>query len=300
MDHPSLDNVQNFRDVGQTINTQCGKRLVREGVLFRSARPDDASLEDRRKLKEDYGIKTVIDLRTKTEHAKQAEKRQADLKIPALLKSNAALAEPVQIPGLRYLEIKITGGKFEKFLISQLSWPGFFKLIFLYACGYRIPAIRVMSQEVMLPRGLVGMGLDTLDHSGADILEALDAFLEQPPSAASGGPAGPSLPILVHCTQGKDRTGLIVALVLMALGVPLEAVSHDYLLTQQALVADREARIAEIEEIGLTPDWGDCPPDFVARIHEHLVSRYGGVEAYLDSIEFGSDKRRRLVEVLGA
>ncbi|KAK8047577.1 hypothetical protein PG996_015641 [Apiospora saccharicola] len=296
MGNPNLDNVQNFRDVGQTINTQCGKRLVREGVLFRSARPDDASPEDRRKLKEDYGIKTVIDLRTKTEHAKQAEKRQADLKVPALLKSNAALAEPVQIPGLRYLEIKITGGKFEKFLISQLSWPGFFKLIFLYTCGYRIAAIRVMSQEVMLPRGLVTMGLDTLDHSGADILEALDAFLE-PPADSNGGA---SLPILVHCTQGKDRTGLIVALVLMILGVPLEAVSHDYLLTQEALVEDREARIAEIEEIGLTPDWGDCPPDFVARVHEHLVSRYGGIEAYLDDIEFGSDKRRRLVEVLGA
>lgn len=154
-----------------------------------------------------------------------------------------------------------------------------------------------MSQEVMLPRGLVGMGLDTLDHSGADIREALNAFLEPPSGTTS---SGPSLPILVHCTQGKDRTGLIVALILMILGVPLEAVSHDYLLTQQALVADRETRIAEIEEIGLTPDWGDCPPDFVARIHEHLVSRYGGVEAYLDSIEFGSDKRRRLVEVLGA
>ncbi|KAK8041150.1 hypothetical protein PG994_014157 [Apiospora phragmitis] len=293
MDRTSLDNVQNFRDVGQTVNTQCGKRLVREGVFFRSARPDYASPEDRRKLKEDYGIKTVIDLRTKTEHAKQAEKRQADLKVPALLQSNAALAEPVQIPGLRYLEIKITGGKFEKFLISQLSWPGFFKLIFLYTLGYRIAAIRVMSQEVMLLRGLVGMGLDTLDHSGADILEALNVFLE-------ATPGGPSLPILVHCTQGKDRTGLIVALVLMILGVPLEAVSHDYLLTQGALEADRETRIAEIEEIGLTPDWGDCPPDFVARIHEHLVSRYGGVEAYLDGIEFGSDKRRRLVEVLGA
>ncbi|KAK7966169.1 protein-tyrosine phosphatase-like protein [Apiospora aurea] len=274
---------------------------------------DDASPEDRRRLKDEYGIKTVIDLRTKTEHVKQAEKRQADLKVPALLQSNAALAEPVQIPGLRYLEIKITGGKFEKFLISQLSWLGLFKLIFLYILGQRIAAIRIMSQEVMLPRGLVGMGLDTLDYSGADILEALNAFLEPPPAPATtssgvsgvnggggGGGGDPSLPILVHCTQGKDRTGLIVALVLMTLGVPLEAISHDYLLTQQALEADRETRIAEIEEIGLTPDWGDCPPDFVARIHDHLESQYGGVEAYLDSIEFGSDKRRRLVEVLGA
>jgi len=61
----------------------------------------------------------------RTEHLKQAQKRDADLRIPALLASNAALAEPAQIPGLNYLEIKITGKPFENYLLSQLSWPGY-------------------------------------------------------------------------------------------------------------------------------------------------------------------------------
>lgn len=67
----------------------------------------------------------MIDLRTKTEHLKQAQKRAADLKVPALLQSNTALAEPMQIPGLRYLEIKVTGKKFENYLLKQLSWTSY-------------------------------------------------------------------------------------------------------------------------------------------------------------------------------
>ncbi|KAI1864823.1 uncharacterized protein JN550_008643 [Neoarthrinium moseri] len=289
MSDSAFDNILNFRDVGKTVNAFLGKRILKEGVLYRSARPDDATLSDRRRLQADYGIKTVMDLRTKTEHLKQAEKRQADIKTPALLQSNAALAEPVQIPGLRYLEIKVTGKKFEHHMLSQLSWGSYLKLICLYLTGYRIDAIRIISKEVMLPRGLVGMGFDTLDQSGAEIAEALRAFTQ--PSA---------LPVLVHCTQGKDRTGLVVAVALFVLGVPLEAITHDYLLTQDGLVAERESRLAEIEEIGLTAEWGDCPPDFVPRVWGHIEDTYGGIEAYLDGIGFGDGERRQFIEKLGA
>jgi protein-tyrosine phosphatase len=38
-------------------------------------------------------------------------------------------------------------------------------------------------------------------------------------------------PAVIHCTSGKDRTGFTVALVLLALGVPLDTVFEDYLLT---------------------------------------------------------------------
>ena len=35
-------------------------------------------------------------------------------------------------------------------------------------------------------------------------------------------------PVLVHCTAGKDRTGIVVALVQAAIGVPLESIVEDY------------------------------------------------------------------------
>ncbi|CAJ2507857.1 Uu.00g090430.m01.CDS01 [Anthostomella pinea] len=285
----TFDNILNFRDVGKTVNDYLGRRIVKEGVLYRSARPDDATEQDRRRLTDELGIKTVIDLRTKTEHLKQAEKRRADLQVPALLQSNATLARPVQIPGLRYREIKVTGGAFEKFLLSQLSWWNYLKLISLYVSGHRMEAISLLGREVMQPRGLVGLGLITMDASGSEIAEGLRTFTD--PS---------SVPALVHCTQGKDRTGLIIALTLMVLGVPVEAMSHDYLLSRAGLEAEKETRLAEIRELGLTPEWGDCPEDFVVRVHEHVNTKYGGIDGYLDSIEFGKSERQKLVQALGA
>ncbi|MFI7462600.1 tyrosine-protein phosphatase [Nonomuraea sp. NPDC049646] len=43
------------------------------------------------------------------------------------------------------------------------------------------------------------------------------------------------LPALVHCAAGKDRTGMVVALVLDLLGVDHEAIVRDYALTARAL-----------------------------------------------------------------
>ncbi|OTA61116.1 tyrosine/serine protein phosphatase [Hypoxylon sp. EC38] len=286
----AFNNILNFRDVGKIVNDYLGRKVVREGVLYRSARPDDASPTDRKKLKDELGIRTVIDLRTKTEHLKRAEKRQApQSETSALVQSNTALAEPVQIPGLRYRHIKVTGRRFERFLLSQLSWWNFFKLIILFLLGYRTQAISLISQEVMLPRGLVGMGLITVDHSGTELAEALRTLIE---------PA--SLPILVHCTQGKDRTGLIVVLALMMLKVPTEAITYDYMLSQAGLEPEREARLEEFREIGLTAEWADCPQHFVARVEDHINTKYGGINGYLDSIGFEDSERQRLIEVLGA
>ncbi|KAL8409605.1 hypothetical protein RB594_007886 [Gaeumannomyces avenae] len=284
---PAFDNIINFRDVGKTINDFLGQKLVREGLLFRSARPDDASLRDRGLLREDLGIKTVMDLRTKTEHLNQAKKRDADLKIPALVRSNGALAEPVKIPGLLYLEIRITGKGFERHLLSQLSWISFFKLIFLFIFGFRMRAIAVLGREVMLPRGLTGIAVDTLDHSKLEVAEALHSLLRLA-----------ALPIMIHCTQGKDRTGLVVALVLMILGVPLAAVDHDYALSDDGLVSEREARLVEIHEIGLSDAFAFIDPAMNRAIESHLSAAYGGLDGYLDSIGFQRDHRSNLRELL--
>ncbi|KAI0201303.1 tyrosine/serine protein phosphatase [Astrocystis sublimbata] len=284
-----FENILNFRDVGKTVNDELGRKLVREGVLYRSARPDDATLGDRKRLTEQLSIRTVIDLRSKTEHLAQVEKRQADLKIPALLQSNAALAEPMQIPGLTYHEVQVTGKRLERALLRQLSWWPFIKLIFLYIFGYRVQAIRIMGEQVMQPLGLVGLSLVTLDESQPEIAEALRVLIS--PSSTS---------TLVHCTQGKDPTGMIIVLVLLILGVPTSAIEHDYLLSQPGLEPERKERVAEMMNIGLTPAWGDCPADLVQRVEGHLDVRYGGVEGYLDAIGFGAGDRARLVEVLGA
>jgi protein-tyrosine phosphatase len=109
-----------------------------------------------------------------------------------------------------------------------------------------------------------------------------------------------ALPSLVHCTQGKDRTGIIVILVLLILGVPPDVIDYDYRLTDEALFADpeKESRLAEIREIGLTDDWGETSKVLVTRTIQHLDVKYGGIECYLDGIGFDSMKREQLKEIL--
>lgn len=275
----------NFRDVGATVNGQQSRRMIREGLLFRAARPDEATLADRDRLRSHYAIRTVMDLRTKTEHAEAARKRSRDAAVPALLQSNDALAGPVKIEGLDYREVKITGGGFEKHMLRQLGWPSFLKLIFLYVAGLRMQAIAVLGREVMNPRGLLGLGCDTLDASGPEVATGLASLLD-------------GLPILIHCTQGKDRTGIMVVLVLLICGVPVQAIQHDYHLSDEKLLSEEQSRLVEIREMGLGDDFAKTAPGFVEGIVGHLESKHGGLDKYLDSIGFGDDKRAALRDKL--
>ncbi len=84
----------------------------------------------------------------------------------------------------------------------------------------------------------------------------------------------------------------------MILDVPIAAIEYDYRLSDAALVSEMDTRLAEIREIGLTDDWGLTSPDLVWRTAEHLDSRYGGLDGYLDGVGFGREKRERLREVL--
>jgi protein-tyrosine phosphatase len=45
-----------------------------------------------------------------------------------------------------------------------------------------------------------------------------------------------NLPAVFHCTAGKDRTGMVAALVLSLVGVPDEVIVHDYTLTDDRMV----------------------------------------------------------------
>lgn len=63
--------------------------------------------------------------------------------------------------------------------------------------------------------------------------------------------ANTNAPIMYHCTAGKDRTGLVSALLLTALGVPRATVSDDYLQSNTDLKASNDAQIAKLEQAGL-------------------------------------------------
>lgn len=99
-------------------------------------------------------------------------------------------------------------------------------------------------------------------------------------------------------SQINLSTGLICALVLMILDVPISAIEYDYGLSDEALISEREQRLIEIREIGLTDEWLHTADDMIVGLKRHLDDKYGGLDAYLDGIGFGADDRTKIRETL--
>lgn len=90
----------------------------------------------------------------------------------------------------------------------------------------------------------------------------------------------------MHCTAGKDRTGLLIALVLCLLGVDEETVAADYALTEGAYSAERRAEmLARAEAVGVNAQrvalMIGSPPEALAAVLTCLREKYGSIGAYL-------------------
>lgn len=93
--------------------------------------------------------------------------------------------------------------------------------------------------------------------------------------------------VLVHCTAGKDRTGLVVALAQLAAGASPSEVIEDYTLSAPEVRAARETfalRVAETipganraETLRLHLD---SPPEAIQHAMS-VIDELGGAEAYL-------------------
>lgn len=91
-------------------------------------------------------------------------------------------------------------------------------------------------------------------------------------------------PVLVHCSAGKDRTGITVALILDALGVPRDLVIRDYALTQQFRPNRVELHAATFDGLGVALDdvrvLFETPPEVMEATLTHVDEAYGGARFY--------------------
>ncbi|MER5204284.1 tyrosine-protein phosphatase [Streptomyces sp. NPDC002825] len=110
-------------------------------------------------------------------------------------------------------------------------------------------------------------------------------------------------PLVFHCASGKDRTGLLAALVLGLLEVPDEEILADFALTE--LATERLIEDWKAAHPGREPRWpgyGRAPADVIRLFLADLRERYGSVYGYVTG-HVGLDPavvtalRARLVEV---
>ena len=98
-----------------------------------------------------------------------------------------------------------------------------------------------------------------------------------------------SLPVVLHCTAGKDRTGVSTAFLLSVLGVDRDLIEADYKLTN----LDTERQADFIENSGGFPEGVDreamilaagVPEDAMKVFLDGVESRWGSVLGYLEEI----------------
>ncbi|TPX59116.1 hypothetical protein SpCBS45565_g07812 [Spizellomyces sp. 'palustris'] len=306
-----FQNVVNFRDVGRGFNEDSGKSYMKIGNLFRSGRLDDATTRDLELLTAKYGIKTVVDLRSETEgkmgedlvNTFPASAINEQTNIAELIKVGdgavvTAKAEPMHVHSdgdmrgedvqrVTYY-INFAGRKFRRHSVwKPLRLGTKLKVIALMAMNQKPRVIELVGQSVIEPRGLLGLNKDFVDYCGAEIVQAL-RLLSNPAH----------YPLLVHCTQGKDRTGLVIALALRCAKIPEKYIIKDYARTQQGLARQRDVMVEEMRKTGLDPSFCDAPPDVIKQTLEYIRTKYGSEEAYLEKWGFGSAEQQKVMACL--
>ena len=146
---------------------------------------------------------------------------------------------------------------------------------------------------------------DAVSTLAEDYLGMLDRYRQGVAEAMAAIARAPEGAVLIHCAAGKDRTGLISALLLGLVDVPAETIAADYAMTAELLRpreqewlarfspeerAEREAMVARYAPTA----------EVMEKVLEGLAGRYGGVEPYLRSTGLGPDDLERLRDRLVA
>jgi protein-tyrosine phosphatase len=126
-----------------------------------------------------------------------------------------------------------------------------------------------------LPPELAAIYRYMIDDCGAAIAEAVGRLC-----------AGGALPGLIHCTAGKDRTGLVAALVLEVVGVPDEVIAADYAMSASYLDPGAARAIRRIRAVSGVGRWLDlgalgASPQVIVAALARVRAQAGSVAGYL-------------------
>jgi len=277
--------IPNFRDVGGKPTAD--GRVIRKGVIYRSASPANASEADSAAL-QSIGVR-VLDLRG----SKDALKDNG----PRLLADSTT-----------FLPL-LTESMMRTALVKRAREDG----MKTFSKVFGLSVSKKLSPSRRLRRYLSGE-LDLMLAGLLDLVSLLDLYkliIDKRPTqlreAVEMCATGDSLPMLVHCTHGKDRTGVLVAIILLACGVPEEEVindyasSHEWGCSPEGKWAMRQAlpeSVRQHVDQSVLDDWCEAPNAVLEQLFELLREEYGSLEAYLDSIGIDEALRARLREQL--
>lgn len=106
-------------------------------------------------------------------------------------------------------------------------------------------------------------------------------------------------PVLLFCKLGKDRTGLLSAIVMTCCGVPMQEIVDDYVKSNNL----NEVALGGIEKMkdtrGINKDlFSHAPPEAIKTTFQYIEEKYGGVQTYLHHIGFSVEQQEQLAAIL--
>ncbi|KAH6915078.1 protein-tyrosine phosphatase-like protein [Coprinopsis sp. MPI-PUGE-AT-0042] len=165
-------------------------------------------------------------------------------------------APPPEIEGITYNHVPV-------FKTADYSPEMMAKRYQLYASGKTEAFIELYSQ--------------IMDHGGSSFGTILRHIRDHPLQGC-----------VFHCTAGKDRTGLLAAIILKLVGVEDEQVAQDYALTRVGREPAREMIMQRLSQEPLFASNNEAALNMFTCRHEtmiaflkHMEEAYGGAENYV-------------------
>jgi protein tyrosine/serine phosphatase len=259
----AMEKIQNFRDAAiGNMNKE---------MVYRSATLDLATKKDQMKIVHELKIKTIIDLRSSQEIIKRDSE-------------DGHIHDYYQSSTRQVIKLDLS------FILKYVIWKSLglyikFWVILYTFCGYRSKAEKLAIENSVLKRGLVALNITVLDHAG-EYLKKIFTILANKES----------YPILIHCSVGKDRTGLTVALLQSIVNAPRIDIIDQYSKSAQFL--DRDLILWNLKKTGLGPDFADSDPETMQQTLTYIDTKYGSVEKYLLSIGVAKEQQEQIRMIL--
>ncbi|KAJ3484010.1 hypothetical protein NLI96_g5924 [Meripilus lineatus] len=248
----SVEGVPNFRQVGG-FQASSGSSSVKSGYLYRSGELSHISDKGKETLRT-LGIKKVFDFRAPHETTRFE-------------------APNPTVDTVEFVRAPVTGDeKFDPISIAKLYVDVFLRLSLDLTYLGRLKKFE-MNEAETFRRAYTRVLKDGGKAYGTVFRHMKDH---------------PDQPCLVHCTAGKDRTGVFTALWLTTLGASDEDIAKDYSLTTYGLVPALPVLRASVEKHQVFQDnWqgalnmANSKPQAMIDLLHILRDEFGGVDEYL-------------------
>lgn len=234
-----FEGLHNFREL-----TNDGG--IKAGILFRSDQLDELTDADVAAMSE-MGITTIVDLRAHEELEQHPNRQIPSVEMTVNLPigtdpADVAKIMPVEVAAqIRPMWFE---GKFDE--INQL----------LADHNVDIPQVRI----------------DRYEEFAEDFTPQVSRYMHLLADESN-------FPMVFHCAGGKDRTGFVAAVTMLALGYSEEAVMDDYLTTNVYTFEELEGLVGKGPE-SLRPIFGAHPEQMTAALAA-VKAEYGSFDAYL-------------------